>query len=464
MLYRFSEHTYPDPEDRDKWLEPPIGKHLEIMKCAMEPHQGIRKIDLCCGLGFGKTLLLIQLAAVKMDRVPGTKILFLEPDWDRVDSVFIEKWIEHVPPSMYDLNIGRHLITWRKNGNTLRARPRILTGSKDRAKDKRRGPEYTDVFCDETAIGFDYETYTNTLARVRAPGTCKTYITATTPKIGPYGDFLSRGGNIVFHARTRDNQYLMKREPTYEADLRADMLPDQARRELDGELISLEGRIWKQWSNDQWPNGNIHKHEHEYERPYMLTFDPGVASSAWLGIQQVPPYDEHGRLLWDYDPVWVVTFELQPKNDGSIDSMTAEIDLKYGRPASVVVGHDINKRSDGSGKKGSFFVVKRWGSVPVIPVSGLIGMDKDVQHNQLSYGIFDTGKRRRFCVSKNLISHYPDTRRGIIEVMQQDTWAEKGPHKMPKDGRLEHTRDAAMYAAVMKMFPPKYGLYKRNAA
>ena len=47
------------------------------------------------------------------------------------------------------------------------------------------------------------------------------------------------GGNIVFKARTADNHYLLKLDPTYESDLRALMSTEQARRELDAEDVRI---------------------------------------------------------------------------------------------------------------------------------------------------------------------------------------------------------------------------------
>ena len=86
-------------------------------------------------------------------------------------------------------------------------------------------------------------------------------------------------------------------------------------------------------------------------------------------------------------------------------------------------------------------------------------MDKRRQYNRLSWLICDSTGARRFCVSKSLKQHNPQTKRGILKVMQQDVWPDDLKRKrgdfLPKDKRLEHMRDALLYWAIWAS-PPRF--------
>jgi len=460
--YAFSAHTYPDEPER--WLQPPVGKYLEIIRCAMEPHKGVRQIDLCCGLGFGKTLLAIQIAVLKLDRSKGTKILFLEPDWDRVDSIFLEAWYEHVPPELYRHEIGRHKIVWLPTGATLRYRPRVLTGSKSMAKDRRRGPEYTDVIDDETAIGFDRETTVNTLARVRAPGDCLTYITLTTPKVGPYGRFLKRGGNIVFKARTADNHYLLERQPDYETNLRAAMSKEQARRELDAELVALEGRLWPHADLETaWPRGNRHDQWKQFRRgePWWLFCDLGSATGAYLVVQKTNSKRGGRRLYEDDDNVWVAVADLCPMTEANASRSFQLLRQHFGTPVAVVGGKDLMTRGRVTGNTVARFVQTVWGNVDIIDCDETV-LSKQTQYDMASYLVCSTENRRRFTVAKDFVSLDEDSHRGIREMFEEDAWPPEDKRRpgdvLPKnkDITVQHIRDSFIMGAGAVMSTPEW--------
>jgi hypothetical protein len=314
---------------------------------------------------------------------------------------------------------------------------------------------------DEAAYKFDEQKYLDIDAAIRVDTPYRFHDTLSTPKLGPYKDLVESPGHNLVRTTSFENPHL---PPDWAENMAAQMGQEYMEQEILGRWVALSGRIWKHWSKDEWPNGNVHPHEHEFEKPYFLFFDLGVASSSWLIVQPVEP-EYRGHLLWDHDPVWVVTAEYNPKRDGSVDSILREIKQEYGTPIRIVAGADLTTRSSTDAKTAQWFVTRHFGQVTTTPVKGWIA-DKEIQHAQLSYGIRDTRERRRFCVSKKLQRHYPETKRGIIELMEQDQWPEKvnGMTFMPKEHRLEHVRDAAMYGAVACMWPPQIGLYKQQAA
>jgi hypothetical protein len=442
-------------------IEPPHIKQKNLISYLFQPDGNrVKQVDLCCGRGFGKSFLSIFVATMALSLSPYETGLFLEPDWKRVRRVFLKKWRQIVPSDLYELNKSEQCITWKPTGSLLFYGPRNITGSYEGTEDSQLGQDTTFVIDDEAALRCSSMFYTNTLATIREPSNVRFYLTTSTPRVGDYQDLVTSEGHKLFRGTSEDNPYL---PDGYVDLLKSNMSPEQAERELYGRFVALEGRVWKSWSDDPWPSGNVHPHEHEHERPYYLFFDPGVASGAWVVVQQVQPIDEHGRRLWERDPVWVVTAELMPKRDGAVETVLSEVDAAYGRPLMVVAGADVNKRSDTDSRTPAMLVTNVWGQVPVIPIKGWMG-DKILQHGRLNYGILDTRGRRSFCVSKNLIQHYPKTKRGILQLMKEDTWPEKGRNFMEKEGRLEHVRDALLYGAIGLMFKPSHGLQKALAA
>jgi hypothetical protein len=411
------------------------------------------------GRGCSKTTSgIIKLIRAATEWMPGLPGLWTEPTHRLCHDTFFTEWKKIVPRDFYTINLS-DMIVHCATGTDIYVRSRNVDNPQ---KEVAKGPNYAWGFCDEMAYKFDKQKWIDIDASIRLNTPYLFHDTLSTPKLNEYKDLVESDGHNYIHATSYDNPYL---PDGWAEDMAAQMGQDYMEQEILGRWVALSGRIWKQWSNDPWPNGNIHDHEHDYDKPYLLAFDPGVASSAWLIIQQVQPYDEQGRLLWRHDPVWVVTAELMPKRDGSVDTILSEIKQHYGAPMRVVVGADVGTRASTDAKTPKWFITRHFGSIPIKPVTGWIA-DKEIQQIQLSYGILDTRGRRRFCVSKNLIQHYPETKRGILQVMEQDTWAAKDKDKdaMPKEGRLEHARDAAAYAGVGVMFPPKYGLYQQAAA
>jgi hypothetical protein len=475
----FSAHTYPD--EPENWLQPPVGKYLEIMQCAMEPHEGVRQIDLCCGLGFGKTLLAIQIAVLKLDRSKKTRILFLEPDWDRVRSIFLDTWEEHVPPELYRHEVTRQKITWIPTGATLHYKPRVITGSLALKRDRRRGPEYTDVIDDETAIGFDRQVFTNTLARVRKKSDCRTYITLTTPQVGAYGRFLKRGGNVIFKGRTADNHYLLKHQPDYETNLRAAMSEQQASRELDGNLVALEGRIWNTTKysefdpddpkKDAWPHGNRNDIWTGFrpDEPWWLFSDFGSATGSYVVVQAMDPV-YRGHEMYNGELVWVAVADFCPDLDASASRAFQRLKKEFGIPVAVTGGKDFGKTADTDGRTISKFASNIFGeNVQIFPCDESV-YNKQMQFDSLTRLMCTTIGDRRFTIARDFVSLDTESHRGVREMIDEDQYPpieKRVLNKIlpkDKDNVVQHTRDALLMGAVAIMDPPHWAKDNNPAA
>jgi hypothetical protein len=456
-------------------LEPPVGKYLDILQHILEPSSEVKSIDCCCGLGFGKTILGVQAAALTLNSQPGHVGLFLEPDWDRIENTFLPAWIRYVPDELYEIEAGKRRIIWKPTNGVLIYRPRVITGSRLLARSRTRGIETSFVIDDETAIEFDLEQYQNTFARIRLGTDIRYYLTLSTPLVGPYGRFLERGGNKVFTARTAENHYLLKRDPTYESRQRAQMSEQQARRELDAELVALEGRIWKSAKYDAespdcaWPKGNRNDIWTSFRKgePWYLFCDIGSSTGAYAVVQCM---DAVYRGMREFDDVvWVAIADYCPDDDASASRAFQRLRQEYGIPTAVVGGADMNTASNTDGRTVAYFVENIFGAgVPIYPCSER-RYHKQLQYDQLTYLMCTTNGERRFTIARDFVSLDPDSKRGIREMIDQDAWPvmeKRRPNEvLPKNKEIlvQHIRDALLMGAVKLMAPPVW-LYNENPA
>ena len=417
----------------------------------------VKRVNLVTGRGGGKSLGVAMLAAFVSFEDRGTVGLVTAPTTSMLRDVFLDAWRMVVPERMF---------TYVKTENTIH----LINGSKillrsrhadnpSRGRELARGLNINWCIDDEAALGFQTEQYLNVDACIRRPGNYRFHVTITTPRLGnDYYDFVTQDGHVLLEGfSTMDNPWLPEK---FGENLEGQMSKRQADREVYGKWTELEGFIWPDFKLEQWPEGNLHWHEHDHSEPYVLAFDPGVASSAWVIMQKVPAVDRYDRpAIPGEDHIWVATAEFTPKVDGSATSVLADIAEEYGIPERIIAGHDINTRADTNGRTIKYYIRQIFGAHPSItPITG-DKMDKRRQYNRLSWLINDSTGARRFCVSKGLKQHNPQTKRGILKVMQQDVWPDELKRKrgefLPKDKRLEHMRDALLYWAIWAS-PPRF--------
>lgn len=434
-------------------------KHLEVVDYLFEPNPGgVKQVDLCCGRGFGKSVLAIYIA-VRALSIDGNQIgLFLEPDWKRVNRVFLKKWIKIVPKELYTINKSAQLITWF-NGSLLFYGPRNVTGSYQSAEDAQVGQDTTFIVDDEAALRCSYTMYTNNLATVREPSPVRFYLTVSTPRVGPYKRLVTAPGHTLFRGVSSDNIYL---PPGYVENLRENMSADQARREIDGEFVSLEGRIWKTWVGDKmWPNGNVHPTHTKFDarKPWYLYCDLGSATGSYVVVQQTDS-SLNGRDLFD-GPTWVIVADLCPRNDASASRAFTRLKAEFGTPAAVVAGDDINTRGRGDGNTVAYFAQNIFGNINIYPCDER-AYSKRIQYDCTNWLVCSATGKRRLCMAKDFVSLEPDSRRGIAELWDEDEWPAEDKRRpgdiLPKnkDNRVQHVRDALLMGAMTLMAPPQW--------
>jgi hypothetical protein len=441
-----------------------MGRYKEILDYVLRPSPEVKMVDLCCGLGFAKTIVALQAAALTLE-IDGNQVgLFLEPDVPRVKKIFLKQgWLKHVPPEFYHWNKGDECMEWH-NGSILYYACRNVSGSKEQMQDKFRGVEFTFVVDDETAIGFNYEQYQNTFGRIRAPSPVRYYFTLSTPKVGPYGRFLKRKGTKIFRGRTRDNHYLLLRDPDYEKRQRALMSEEQARRELDGELVALEGRIWKTCKPDvAWPKGNRNDIWTSFrpDEPWWLFCDFGSATGSYVVVQAMNPI-YRGHEMYNGELVWVAVADLCPSTDASASRAFQRLKKEFGTPVAVTGGADINTRSNTDGSTISKFATNIFGpSVQIFPCNESI-YNKQLQFDSLSRLMCTTIGDRRFTIARDFVSLDTESNRGVREMIDEDQYPPIEKRRINeilpknKDNIVQHTRDALLMGAVAIMDPPDW--------
>ncbi|MCP4549709.1 MAG: hypothetical protein GY835_24905 [bacterium] len=422
--------------------------------------------DLCCGRGRGKSFFLVFVATMALSLGPDEIGLFLQPDWKRVRRVFLKKWRQIVPKSLYTLNKTEQCITWLPTGSMLFYGPRNITGALDAADDSQLGQDTTFIIDDEAALRCSYTMYTNNLATIREPSNVRFYLTASTPRVGAYKRLVTTEGHKLFRGKSDDNPYL---PDGYVENLRANMSAEQARRELDGEFISLEGKIWKTAKCDTaWPNGNRHDEFTGYDktRPWWLLCDLGGATGAYVAIQQTDA-NFRGRMLF-HDPVWVAVADFCPSSDASASRAFRLMRDHFGIPAGIVGGADINTAASTDGKTIAYFAQEIFGNVPIYPCSER-QVDKQIQYDLMSFLVCAANNERRFTVARDFVALDQDSRRGVREMFEEDAWPDESRRRpsdfLPKNREItvQHVRDALLMGAAKIMNPPDW-LQSQNPA
>jgi hypothetical protein len=436
-------------------MGPPTAAQRRLINEVMRPQPGVvKQIDLCCGLAWGKSTTAVQIAALLANSDPRQRILYLEPDWSRVNLIFRAIWEEIVPPELYRENRGQCFYQWY-NGARIYYAPRVITGTSSGRKDRGRGPEYTVVIDDESAIGFDLEQHQNQLARIRRIADVMAFLTLSTPQLGPYGNYLNTPGHKVIIGKTADNTYL---PDGYVDMLRAEMSEMQFRRECLAELVALEGRIWKDVDLDKpWPRGNTH-HEHTSFRegqPWWLFCDLGSANAAFVVVQQA-----NGRAPFS-GPVWVAVADYCPAQNSNAADAFDKLRTEFGTPVAVVAGEDLEKGADTDGRNIRYFVNYTWGPEVMIHSCSERRYNKLMQWNRLAYLFRSTSGERRLCVARDFVALDTQSKRGVIEMIEQDQFMPEDKRRdepLPKNRevRVQHVRDALLMGAAEVMAPPSW--------
>jgi hypothetical protein len=442
------------PWDKDKPY-PKQQQYLEIDR----GQPGVTHIDWTGGMGSAKTHTGELEAIWAMTYwCPGGWGMFTEPTWGKFDEAFWPIWEEMVPPELYTYHGQKRLITWA-NGSKMLLRSRNVDNAR-KTITILAGANLSWIIDDEMGDRCRYETYTQEEARLRVatPGDkdYRFHSTLSTPTLGAYQRIVETDGHIRINSTSADNPHNVE---GWAEEFASQLSPNYKALWHDGLFVPLSGHVWPDWSDEEWPKGNIHWHEHDHNKPYYLFFDLGGATGAYLVVQALDARDISGNLLYR-EPVYVVTAEYMPLRTGAVEAIFPMIKEDFGRPIQIAVGHDVGSRGSMIEDTPMTFINNHFGAVPTTVVTHATA-SKEVQHSMLTRGIYNSNGQRRFCVSKGLRSYPGDTRRGIMTMLKQDHFPDgenttRVWQTAMKEGVLEHVRDAALYGGCV-MFPRTFG-------
>lgn len=440
-----------DPTDSQR---PHVKQAAFISSILGHTGDDILKIHGVAGRGGAKTVTTVLTAFAAALDDPGSVGLVTAPTYDALGAIWVSAWEEIVPRELYTYadggKLGRRITLF--NGTNILLRSRHINNPR-RGRDATRGININWWLDDESAIGFDKEFYTNTLACIRRVGKRRFAACITTPVLGPYYDLVHSDGHLCHHWTSADNPHLPS---NWVNEISQQMSQRQLEREILGQWVALEGLVWRSWSDEDWPNGNVYR-QNISSRGYYLFLDLGVGNGAYVIVKCIPGVSV-GRNS-PLDNLWVATAELMPVHDGSASRALALIKRQFGVPQMIVSGADMTTRSSADAKTPLYFARSIFGGVPVKSISGWQA-DKQIQYDMLDYLIRSHDGVRRFCVHSNFVSLEQEAKRGVKELVKQDSWPDNAGKVrgvfFQKEGRLEHVRDALLYGAVGVMSPPMH--------
>lgn len=416
-------------------IAPPFPKQREVLDFLFKPSKKTKSVDLVCGRGFGKSVLAIIVAIRALCRGPRETVLFLEPDWRRIRTVFLKKWEQIVPPELYVHVKTERLIIWIPTGAKLYYSPRNITGNAGASADGQLGQDTTVVIDDEAALKCSFDFYMNTFATIREPSEAPFYLTLTTPRLGIYQRLVEMKEHTLFTGTSFDNIY----RPGYAEQLLTRMTPEMAEREVYGKFISLSGRVWKMVEMSRyWPDGNKDQEVFRRGVPYFLAGDLGVYAS-WFVIQKF-----NGREC--------IVGEYHPDGGGTSDHIGFILG-RYGQPGKVITGMDLGTRSVAATTSPIIEIRNALTRANLFQVQvehpNRIYMDPSLQYGSLSY-LFE---KRMLTISQSLIQD-GNTRRGIQYLLDADEWPDPGSSQLfLKDAKqgsawCQDARDALLHFAA----------------
>jgi hypothetical protein len=438
---------------------PPHKPMCEYLSIDRSKAKGISVVHFCAGRGSNKTTGGIVFAGdIVFNKMPGRKILWTESRHEDLFDTFLENWAIVFPEEHGLWRFDRDKMTIRcSNGSRIKLKARSVDNPRKRVG---HGPTYAGIIHDEISDKFDMKTYSDFKASIRDPGAPFLFLeTLSTPNplSGEYDNLLEAEGATVIRASSYDSPFISKEAID---EFKREMSHEYAASQIYGKSVPLEGRVWKHFSDEPWPKGNIH-HTASWDpqRPWYLGMDLGGNLGHWQIWQYFEPIHKGQRI--QAGNVAVVVAEGLQQSEAIYPVLTRIRSMyanKY-RPVHVAIGHDV-KSGGSSGVAAEPFIIQI-GWEQQIP-SGVF-FEKSTQHLALASLILNTAGERRFCVSNDIARHGPArTNWGVLHCMHKDTYPEPGSkERFRKDKKtqgsaaVEDARDSTMYLAVIN-HPPEW--------
>jgi hypothetical protein len=398
-------------------------------------------------------MLLARTAFCDMPGVPG---FWSEPRTGDLERVFLANWADNVPHDLWDYQVAKKRLIIASNPPTVV--DLISRNVDDSGKKANLGSSYGWGFIDEAAVKFELRRYNDLLATVRLPRAPYLFMdTLSTPQKNGYYSLCIKPGQRVIHSSSYQNPFIKKE--TFDA-IAASMAPEYLKQEIEGQWVSLEGKVWSTFSEDMYPYGNIHHAEWDPNRAWFLGMDIGSNLGHWQIWQYHEPAAPYkGRIA----VVVAEGLQYQEPIQGPLAVIEENYRKTSGRgPAVIAIGHDVNAIGATGDSPGRIFdrMPPGWQNYQ-FPQKEL--RLKSVQHQILSGLILDNTGNRRFCISKNIRRHskgYNDSAWGILHAMRNAQYPDFGSRDFFRKDKAElgisnteDPQDSALYLASIN-HPP----------
>lgn len=434
---------------------------------------GIQYLNYVGGRGCGKTTIaLIVLMMVALEN-PSQRTFWSARSGGEIDNVLLTELEANVPAELYKVinKPGARFIRWKGGHKTY-----LISRNVDNPK-KRVALGFNTMggVHDEAATGFNMDKITDINNGIREPSAPYLFcMTTSTPLPNAYQMWCQNEAATTIYASSYDSPFLSKAN----LDSMAAMMDEATvQQELMGRFVITTGRMWDQFVEAPWPDGNILEGaEYDPNKPFFIGGDLGGGQSAFQIVQYFDPvHPVTGRRIFDGKLACIVA-ELTPSQMG-LEAVMGEVIEHYcdgnhitRAPAMVIVGHDVEASSVLGPSGAEYFKHLGW---DYTWNRGTM-FRKDVQRQVMRSMICNTKDERRFVVAANKNKHgiYEIARqhfgerkqRGILNVMRNDTYPDpsskdtfnKDKGKAGKNA-LEDDRDAFAYW-VTYLHPPSFNM------
>lgn len=436
--------------------------------------KGINCSHMVGGRGVSKTSTAVCLAArTAFCDMPGHQGFVSEPRHADLFDVFLDEWEAAVPSDLWELHQGRMEIRC-ETGSVIKLVSRHVDNPRRRTNYGRNNAWGIN---DEMAEKCSPRRWADLKASIRAPGAPFYFMDSmSTPEMGPYYDICHQEGARVIYGTSYDNPFIPAENID---DMKRSMSDAYAAQEIYGKWIRQEGRCWKQFSEADWPTGNMHWATWDPKKPWFLGLDSGQGYGHWQIWQYHDPVDRDGRLVYPRECKLAVVVAEGLQHQETIHSVLQLWDRIYvGReedhrkphpPVVIATGADVDNLG-ATGREIAYALRARgWRYWYPEPNSELA--DKGMQGEILAGLILNTAGERRYCISRNLQRHGPENATwGIKHCMLNDTFPDPGSRpKYRKDkaergiNNCEDPRDSTFYLAA-NQFKPSWGHHTKWAA
>lgn len=443
---------------------------------------GIQYLNYVGGRGCGKTTIaLIVLMKVALENPKSIHNELPRTAWTartngEIDNVLLTELEACIPYSLYKVvnKPGARYIEWKGGHRTY-----LISRNIDNPR--RRvglGMNLLGVCHDEAASGFDIDKITDINNAVRDSAAPYLFcMTTSTPLPNAYQMWCQNEAATTIYASSYDSPFLSKAN----LDSMAAMMDDATvEQELMGRFVITTGRMWDQFVEKPWPEGNILEGaKYDPKKPFYIGGDLGGGQSAFQIVQYFEPrHPVTGHPVPMAGKLACIVAELTPHQMG-LEAVMGEVIEHYCNgnhvtraPVMTILGHDVEASSVLGPSGAEYFKHLGW---DYTWNRGAM-FRKDVQRQVMRSMICNTKGERRFVVAANknkhgtyeiAKQHFGERKqRGILNVMRNDTYPDPGSKElMVKDkGRagknaLEDDRDAALYWMTY-LHPPDFNMKK----